>query len=400
MDERDRIAGRPAGIRVRRAAVALGAAAALALSACGGSGVHINLSATPGGQSPVAGGSPLPNVPLPSANPANPGLLANEPVVQIVQRVAPAVVNVTTRVESPGSFLGGSQVGKDVGTGFIIRSDGIIATNFHVVEGALNIKVALPPPDGRVFDARAIGGDSDHDLAVLKISAAGLPTVPLGDSSKVQLGEQVIALGYALALLGGPTVTSGIISSLARTVQATDPNANNGQGLTRTYQDVVQTDAAINPGNSGGPLIDLDGNVIGINTAGNSQAQSIGFSIAIDAAKPIIDQAIAHPSAPSPYLGVTTETVNPGVASQFGLGATQGAVVLALAPNGPAEVARIRVGDVIVSFGGQAVSTSDDLGKDILAHKPGDHVAVGVVHQDGTRSTVTVTLGVRPLPTP
>src|SRR5439155_15985804 len=131
------------------------------------------------------------------------------------------------------------------------------------------------------------------------------PTVALGDSSQVLLGESVIALGYALALPGGPTVTSGIISSLARTVQASDPNAPNGS---RTYQDALQTDAAINPGNSGGPLVDLAGNVIGINTAGNAQAENIGFSIAIDAVKPIIEQALLHPKQAAAYIGVSTET--------------------------------------------------------------------------------------------
>src|SRR5207253_609455 len=151
--------------------------------------------------------------------------------------------------------------------------------NFHVVGGALNIKVTMPPPDGRSFAGRVIGGDSDHDLAVLKVEARGLPTVPMGDSSNVLLGERVIALGYALALPGGPTVTSGIVSALARTVRAQDPNGPNGQPVVRTYQDALQTDAAINPGNSGGPLVDLVGNVVGINTAGSEQAENVGFAI-------------------------------------------------------------------------------------------------------------------------
>ena len=133
--------------------------------------------------------------------------------------------------------------------------------------------------------------DSPHDLAVLKIDATGLPTVSLGDSSGLQLGEPAVAIGYALALPGGPTVTTGIISSLARTIQAQDPAAAGGG---RTYQDALQTSAAINPGNSGGPLLDPNGNVIGINTAGTSSAQNISFAIAINAAKPLIERAIGH----------------------------------------------------------------------------------------------------------
>ena len=269
-------------------------------------------------------------------------------------------------------------------------------TNFHVVETAVNIKVTLPAPDSRSFDARVIGGSDVHDLAVLKVDATGLPTIPLGDSTNLQLGQTVIALGYALALPGGPTVTSGIISSLARTVQASDPNAAGG---VRTYQDALQTDAAINPGNSGGPLVDLTGNVVGINTAGNNQAENIGFAISIDAAKPDIEQAMSNPAAPVAYMGVLTQTLDSGLAAQFGLDVEAGAWVQALTPGGPAEQAGLKQNDVIVSVDGKPVSSSDDLGAAVAALKPGDQVTVEVVR--GTqRLELNVTLGVRPLPTP
>jgi serine protease Do len=348
--------------------------------------------------SSTSAGRPSATQPLPAANGNGSSILSDQPVVQVVKNVQPAVVNVTSRTVSADAF-GGAQIGKGVGTGFIIRSDGFIVTNFHVVEGALNLKVTLPPPDGRVFSARVIGGDSEHDLAILKVNATRLPTVPLGDSSRVALGERVIAVGYALALPGGPTVTSGILSALQRTVRAQDPNGGaNGQGITRTYQDVLQTDAAINPGNSGGPLVDLSGNVIGINTAGNETAQNIGFAIAIDAAKPIIDQAVKHPSSPEAYMGVSTETVDAGVAAQLGLTVHRGALVLAVAPGGPASKTSVSQGDVIVSFDGKPVNTSDSLGTLIEARRPGDKVGVGIVDTGGRRLTVTVTLGVRPLP--
>ena len=330
--------------------------------------------------------------PLPSPSPLLPATVQSDPVVQVVKRVAPAVVNVTSSTLTQDA-LGGVQPGKGVGTGSIIRPDGIIVTNFHVVEGALNLKVTLPPPDGRSFQARVIGGDSDHDLAVLKIDATNLPTIPLGDSSNLALGEGVIALGYALALPGGPTVTSGIISGLARTVQVQDPS----QGITRTIEDALQTDAAINPGNSGGPLVDLGGNVVGINTAGNTGAENVGFAIAIDAARGIIEQAMAHPNAPAAYLGVSSQTVDPGFAAQFGLAVDHGAYVVALAPGGPAQKGGVQAGDVIVSFGGSEITTDDQLRNAILARKPGDQVTVEVVRVNGTRKSFTVTLGVRPV---
>jgi serine protease Do len=369
--------------RLSRGALAVIAAASLALAACTGGKA---------GKTGVTPSTPAP--PLPSANPLSTAVL-DDPIVLVVKRVTPAVVNVTTAVPNP-DILGGN-TGKGVGTGFIVRSDGVIVTNFHVVENALNIKVTLPPPDNRSFAARVIGADQDRDLAILKVNEKGLPIVPLGDAKSVQLGERVIALGYALALPGGPTVTSGIISSLARTVQASDPQAPGG---TRTYQDALQTDAAINPGNSGGPLVDLAGNVVGINTAGNQQAENVGFAIAItDSVKALITRSITHPQSALAYLGVSSQSVDPGLAAQFNLPVDHGAWVRALAPNGPADKAGILVGDVIVGFDGKPVQSSDDLGKLILDRKPGNTVSVDLVRQDGSRHTVRVTLGVRPLPT-
>ncbi|CAN5161177.1 trypsin-like peptidase domain-containing protein [soil metagenome] len=333
---------------------------------------------------------------LPSINPYDP---SQDPVVTVVDRVAPSVVNVTTRTQSRDAIFGGDG-GEGVGTGFIIRSDGIIVTNFHVVEGATSIMVTLPPPDSRNFEARVIGGDSDHDLAVLKVDEQDLPTVPLGDSDSVALGERVVALGYALALPGGPSVTSGIISSLARTVQIQDPGGGqDGQGIVRTLEDVLQTDAPINPGNSGGPLVDLAGNVVGINTAGAGEAENIGFAIDINAARPFIERAIDDPEAPAAYLGVTTTTVDAGVAAQFGLPVDRGAYVIDVAPGGPAQGAGIEPGDVIVAFDGESIRGSEQLGELILAREPDDEVEIELVNDARGRFAVSVTLGTRPLPT-
>jgi S1-C subfamily serine protease len=161
---------------------------------------------------------------------------------------------------------------------------------------------------------------------------------------------------------------------------------------------VVQTDAAINPGNSGGPLVNLAGQVIGINTAGANQAENIGFAIATNAARPIIHEAATNPSAPVAYLGVTTQDVSPSLALQFGLPVQSGALVLDVVPGGPADKAGIRQGDVIVGLDGKDVTDSTALRELILSHRPGDRVPVSVVAQGGQKRTVTATLGVNPLP--
>jgi S1-C subfamily serine protease len=208
-------------------------------------------------------------------------------VVQVVKDVEPAVVNVTATSAVTDPF-GGSSTQQATGSGFIVSSDGVIFTNDHVIEGASKVEVTLT--DGRTLEATVTDTDATHDFAVLKVDATDLPTVTLGNSSDLQLGQSVVAIGYALGLEGGPSVTSGIISSLERTVQAQDPNVAGG---VRTYENVLQTSAAINPGNSGGPLVDLEGRVVGISTAGVSSADNIGFAISIDAARSFIASAVA-----------------------------------------------------------------------------------------------------------
>ncbi len=321
---------------------------------------------------------------------------SRDPIVRVVQMVRPAVVSVTTDLIQQSQF--GSQTGQGVGTGFIIRSDGVIVTNYHVVEGAQHITVITPGPNPKHFDARVIGGDQTADLAVLKIDATNLPTVPLGDSTKLQLGQRVVAIGYALALEGGPTVTTGIVSALDRTITAQDPHCTTCKNGARTYTNAIQTDAAINPGNSGGPLVNLTGQVIGINTAGDNMAENIGFAISISAAEPTIAQAVAHPSAPVAYLGIVSQDVTQGLAYQFGLPVSSGAYVVDVSPGGPAEGAGMGSGDVIVTFDGKAVTDSQMLGDMIRAHSPGDSVEVGYVTPNGDKKLVTVSLGENPLP--
>ena len=161
---------------------------------------------------------------------------------------------------------------------------------------------------------------------------------------------------------------------------------------------MIQTDAAINPGNSGGPLVNLDGEVIGINTAGNASAENIGFAIAINAALPTVSAAESDPTAPVPYLGVSTQDVSQSLALQFNLPTTSGAYVVGLAPDGPAETSGLAIGDVIAQFDGHAVTSSESLGTLIREHQPGDSVKVVVVNEHGERTTFDVKLGVNPLP--
>jgi serine protease Do len=206
-------------------------------------------------------------------------------VRSVLARVEPSVVTVRTRLVGMNALLQ-PVAEQGTGTGFVIGSDGLIATNDHVVQGAQSITVTLS--SGRTLPARVAGGNAGADLAVLRIAARDLPVVPLGDSSSLHVGDPVVAIGNALALPGGPTVTEGIVSALDRTIQ-TDDGA--------VLHDVIQTDAAINQGNSGGPLVDASGDVVGINTAAASGGQNIGFAIAIDGARRTIDDLLTTGAA-------------------------------------------------------------------------------------------------------
>ena len=317
-----------------------------------------------------------PSSPLPPLEPSE--------VEEVVDRVLPAVVNVQSEIGQPGQ--------PPEGTGFIVDDGGVIVTNYHVVERAFEIEVVTN--DGQRLEARAIGGDFAADLAVLKVDGEDLPSVPLGNSDQLRLGQDVVALGFALGLEGGPSVTTGIVSGLGRTIDA------GGQGVqTRTYEDVIQTDAAINPGNSGGPLVDLQGRVVGINTAGvgAGAAENVGFAIAINRARPVINHAIEDPESPAPLLGVSTVTVDELEAVQEGLSVEQGVLVEGLLPDGPAAEGGIEAGDVIVAVAGEEVTDNDSLQERLLEHEPAEQVKVTVVR--GTETlTVEVTLGLRPLP--
>jgi S1-C subfamily serine protease len=314
-------------------------------------------------------------------------------VVDVVQRVLPAVVNVV--VDTPS--------GQGEGSGFVIREDGIIVTNAHVVENATSITVLTSDEEPVEYEARVIGGDIPADLAILDVDAEGMATVPMGSSGSLELGQPVVAIGYALGLEGGPSVTSGIVSSLTRQIEVQDPGCQEecGTDQTRVYSDVIQTDAAINPGNSGGPLVDLAGNVVGINSAGTTTAENVGFAIQIDSARATILQAAENPDEPVAYMGILNPlpVSDPQVQFQFDPPVDQGVLIQDVVPDGPAERAGIQPGDVVIVFEGEPIESNDDLLTAIRSHEPGDRVEVVIVRADGERDVVTVELGVNPVPT-
>jgi S1-C subfamily serine protease len=297
----------------------------------------------------------------------------------ILDKVQPAVVRIDSNIT--GTF-GNTEQG--TGTGFIIDSSGIIVTNNHVVANATSLNVTLN--DGDRLKGRVLGTAPTFDLAVVQVDRTGLPTVPLGDSDQVQVGDAVVAIGNALALEGGtgPTVTTGIVSGLGREVQISG---------TEDLRNMVQTDAAINPGNSGGPLVDVNGRVIGINTAIASPQDSnnVGFAIAISSAKPIIEDLRAGKKAQAAFLGVETQPLTPSAAAERHLGNATGALVLRVTPSSPAGRAGVKRDDVIVEIDGSKVQRSTDVFAAVRRHRPGDTINI-VILRGTVRSTLHVTL--------
>ncbi|MGH2810671.1 MAG: S1C family serine protease, partial [Actinomycetota bacterium] len=233
---------------------------------------------------------------------------------------------------------------------------------------------------------QVIGADPSSDLAVLKVDAENLKPAPIGDSSAMRVGDRVIAVGHALALPGGPTVTEGIVSALDRSISSPD-----GPVL----RNLIQTDAAINPGNSGGPLLDSSGNVIGVNTAVAGSAQNIGFSIAISPARKLVDELLSTGKVVRPYLGVEMTDISPEIASQRNLSVRAGALLVQIVDGSPADEAGLRVNDVIVEAEGKKVSATDDVLDALLKRKPGQKIALEIARGD-ERLTVSAVLEERP----
>ncbi len=251
------------------------------------------------------------------------------------------------------------------------------------MDGALQVKVTLQ--DGCEFNAKVIGRDSKSDLAVIKVDAGNLPVIPFADSQKVQVGDEVLAVGNPFGV--GQTVTHGIVSATDR----------GGMGI-EDYEDFIQTDAPINPGNSGGALVDLEGRLIGINTAILSRSggnQGIGFAIPSDLARTVMTSLVQYGHVTRGYLGVNIQNVNPALAKEFGLKATTGALVSDVRPNSPAAKAGLKDGDVVVQFNGKQVRDGGQLQLAVAETKPGTKVPVEVL-RDGSTKTIDVTVGQLP----
>ncbi|NPV53822.1 MAG: PDZ domain-containing protein [Firmicutes bacterium] len=270
------------------------------------------------------------------------------------------------------------------GSGFIIRSDGYILTNKHVIEKAKEIKVTLG--DGREFDGKVVGADPLYDFAVVKINARNLPTVTLGDSDKIRPGDWAIAIGNPLGLQH--TVTAGIISGLARSLE--DPRE------TGSY---IQTDAAINPGNSGGPLVNIRGEVVGINTAIIPSAQGIGFAIPINQPKAVIDDLINKGKVTRPWVGITMQELTKELADYFGLPDTQGVVVTDVVPGSPAEKHGLQRGDVLKEVDYKKITSAKQVQDLVRTKRIGDKVLFRV-WRDGGYRYVTVVIGEMPTSLP
>lgn len=271
-----------------------------------------------------------------------------------------------------------------LGSGVIISADGYILTNNHVIEKATEIKVILP--DKRQFPGKVVGADPKTDIAVVKIKETGLPTVTLGDSSKLQVGDYSFAIGNPFGI--GETATMGIISATGR----------NGLDI-EDYEDFIQTDAAINPGNSGGALLNARGEVIGINTAilsgGSGGNQGVGFAIPINMAKYVMDQILKHGKVVRGYIGVGIQELTPDLAKAFNVPAEKGALVGNVEPNSPGAKAGLERGDVITEINGQPVTGPNDLRLKVAAMAPGTTVHLKVLHNGQTRDA-SVTLAEAP----
>jgi S1-C subfamily serine protease len=301
----------------------------------------------------------------------------DDTVVGAVEKVIPSVVNISEVKLIKDAYLNVHPI-PGVGSGFIITKDGYILTNAHVVLGSRDIKVALE--DGRIFQGVVRGLDTLMDLAVLKIDVSGLPVPEMAKNNALRIGQMAIAIGSPLGLVGGPTVTAGVISALNRSIQT---EVTFMEGL-------IQTDAAINPGNSGGPLINSSGVVIGINSAIIPFAQGIGFAIPIQPAMWVAEQLIEHGEIVRPWISINAVDVNPKLVAYYNLPTEKGVVVTNVIPGSEANRSGIEVADILVHMDDIEINNVRDLIKVISKHKAGDRVTMEFFRGPGKVKLKTV----------
>ena len=324
--------------------------------------------------------------------PGSPILEAGLTITQIVNRVTPAVVSIDVRTSQE----------EDQGTGMILTSNGLIVTNNHVIaainQGYGGTITVTRTGQTRAIPAVLIGTDPSQDVALIQAQGvSGLPHVTLGDSNDLATGDSVVAIGNALGLSAGtPTVTNGIVSALGRTVTAS------GEAGNETLHNMIQTDAAINPGNSGGPLLDSNGNVIGMNTAvagtlpDGENAQNIGFAIPVQEIRTLLpllkNGGTVEPTGGGPELGVEIVTLTPAIAESYGLSQTSGALVVEVKPDSAASAAGIEVGDTITAIDGTRITTADQVTTVIKHDKVGQRITISIV-RNSQHLTLKATLG-------
>jgi S1-C subfamily serine protease len=323
-----------------------------------------------------------------------PAVTGHSSVANVVKKVLPSVVNIRVTQFGVGGLLGGSQTGKAEASGVVISRDGTILTNNHVIQGAVKVTVVFN--DGVHTDpmqGHVLGADPTHDLAVVKVNATDLKPIVIGRSANLQLGDDLIALGFPLGLGRGPTVTKGIVSGVNRTI-----TVRGESGQTEHLVGLLQTDAAINPGNSGGALVNSTGQLVGINTAAAQagSAENVGFAIAIDHALPVVRQVLSEPAQKRAWLGVSVRDLDPTIALQLGLDSnTTGALVAGVIPGSPAARVGIKTGEVIVAIAGHSITSANGLTNELTNLNPGQQVTVKLTGTHGPR-TIGVTLSNRP----
>jgi S1-C subfamily serine protease len=319
-------------------------------------------------------------------------LSQQDALITLYQAVSPGVVSISVATE-----LGGGQ-----GSGFVYDDDGHIVTNYHVVQDATYIEVSFPSGDQAVGEV--VGVDTDSDLAVIKVDVSPDVLVPmrLGDSDALQIGQYVVAIGNPFGLSGSMSV--GIVSSVGRSLEGLNEDPQAGRPF--TAGDIIQTDAAINPGNSGGPLLNLGGEVVGVNRAirsfnfndeGNTLNSGIGFAVSINIVKRVVPSLITEGSYDYPYLGVSSvSNLSLAEAQQRGLESTNGALISEVVSGGPADDAGVQSGDMIVGIDGNAIQNFDEMIAYLFTHKsPGETVQLTII-RDGDEITIDLVLGARP----
>jgi len=289
-----------------------------------------------------------------------------ESIVEVIDKVTKSVVNVNTVKVFHDVFYRVVPV-KGMGSGFILDKRGYILTNNHVIEKAERIVATLT--DGRVLEGKLAGASRTTDVAVIKVDGSKLTAAELGDSDNLKAGQRVFAIGNPFGLAGGPTVTSGVISALNRTIHSQ-------KGV---FRDLVQTDAAINPGNSGGPLMNTKGKVIAISTAIIPYAQGIGFAIPINAAKTSSTDIILHGAVMRPWLGITGLNITGKTADYYELPVNRGVLVVNIASNSPADKAGMKRGDIIVEFDSKEVNRVEELQSVLRERRPGDKAELTIL---------------------